>query len=993
MATVKIKNTSSYDRTGVVTLGIPFSRGFNLQSTDTLVVSNALTGYTDQKVQWYPQGARWDTGAVKYARASFKTDLTSGQEKTATVLRSNNYTGIPFSINPSLITGFLGTLFEFTIQGRTFAIPMINVALNLIEGGGTNDHYARYRYFTHLPDVGTDPQYKYIWVDLMVETHSLSNTLEFYFRFGYYRFYPTLPNASGVDPKLSLVSPVTLRISGPRSKIRWEEYKIPGISNVSTTNRVYTLINPSVLGKNSLVAGQSHCYKGVLVFDSSTTSSADLDSQILAMAVDWNSFYPITGVLPTNPSYITSSSDALNRSNTLLNYMQNPVKNITDPYNWPTICNNPNTSDAGAHGQRDYAYGLRGWPILSTTNYNWIPFLEFCTRQQAVRNNWFYSTSGTPITPTELRQAGVRIWNGTYFFSNNGETFCGFNRTLGDWDAPKAAPYGQAIWGPDKEHFTNKMFILQGFITMDWFSLEYAKMYSKYWIYANRTDNYGSYPSAISTFGTARAAGRVSEIAAFLYEFYADSELKQWVKTRLDYNLTQPFTQLVNKTANPGGTEVIRAISIQDPCGQAACLNSLQHWRPWEEAQAVLGFYLLSKAILTETPTDTHGLRMREIARDIAASVLLFGYVDGRPGSATRRFITLSFPTTAAKAAFEAGVGAVSNNIVATGLTSGANGTIYLYHTDFDTGSVSSTMLRLYLKNATGTFVAGEQVRIFTGHQGQVHVIYPFSGGCKSRAVQSPSAGYARNLTTSEEEALTYPGEDPNYAPPGFPVGYLKYNYHYYLYSLNQIQSAVVAREAASASYYTNNNSTIITKANDLLNYFNTSGYNTDNGDFEESFLCFAGYLVQNLINTSQLYVNADVMTGSSSMPSVSITIDNPEISATVSAGATNAACESRGAIATGTTVANAVVSAATTMAAASGSQGAGKGGAIVVSSYTNAVLENQIIDSVFTTNIVPGRIVHTYIRFGTLDETEVPTDDIEVSNTVSPMDSGILFE
>lgn len=1002
MASLKIKNTTSYSRTGVVTMGVPFSRAFNLQTSDVLSVANAATGYSTQKVQWYPVGARWDTGAVKYARVSFRTDLASQEEKTVALTRNASATEIPYAVSPALATAFASTIIQFSINGYTYSVPMINVALSPIEGGGSSDHYTRYRYFTHLPDNPLIPEQKYIWVELVAESYKDLNHILFYFRFGYYRLYTELSNSQGVNPRLNLTSDVTLRISGPYTKIRWEDQKIPSVTTTTATDKTYVLINPFITGKNRLVAGISHAYKGVFCYDLSDTSQAELEEQILGMAEDWRDTYPITGVMPANPSYITSSSDALNRSNTLLNYFRSPMLNIRDPYNWPTICNNPNTGDAGTHGLRDYAYGIRGWPILSTTNYNWIPFLEFCTRQQAVKNNWFYNTDGTPVTPTQFRSAGIRIWNGTYWFSNNNEKFCGFLQTFTgngtlfpSSDTPTAAPLGQNIYGPDKEHFTNKMFILQGFITMDWFSLEYAKMYANYWIHANRTDNYGGYPSSIDTFGTARAAGRVSEVGAFLYEFTGNSELKTWIQTRLTFNLNQSFTSLVNKTTNPGGLEVIRAISRQDPCGQAACLNNQTHWRPWEEAQASLGFYLLAKAILTEEPSNTYGLRMLEISRDIAGSVLMYGYADGRSTS-NRRFISLAFNTPGEMTAFKNAIGNPNNNIVGTGLTSGATGTIYLYFTDYDFGGIANIRLKVYMKNASGSFTSGEVFRLSTGATATIARIWPFAGGMKSRAVTSPTNGYARNLTTAEEEQLANPNEDPNYSvASGFEYGYLKYNYHYYLYEIVQIQTAVIAREAAALNHYGASSSQVTDRANDYINYHNSeSGYNSDNGDYNESFLCFAGYLVPNLID-SDVVANVSTTTMTMSPLTVTTTITNYAVDVSAypdSTYVTHTTSVPLVNLLNGTSV---TVTPRAMDVSASAPTSTAAGSAISnVNYYGNTTIEVPLVTSVLTSSVAITRIVNRYLKIGVEVEISTQAPVAEVLQEEYPtIPAGILDE
>lgn len=840
MPSAKIKNTTNYARTGVVTIGVPFSKADNIQSTDTFVVAGAYTGNTNQKIQWYPQGARWDNGAIKYARMSFKTDLAGLEEKTVSISKSVTSTPIPFVRNNSLWTSFIGSTFDFQIQGFHYLIP--TTSLTLVEGGQTNDHYARYKYFTHLPNQGSDPQIKYVWVELVAEVFSSLNYIQFYFRFGFYRFYPELGPTGGVAPVMILNQNPTLTIIGPRTKIRWEEYKVPNIITTSATNKTYHLIDVAIYSHNRFAAGMSHAYKGVLTYETSNTASAELQEQILAMAEDWKfpQNYPITGVMPSRPSYIASDVELLARSEVLLANLSNPVKQYRNAYNWSSINNNPNCWVAGTHGARDYAYGMRGYPFLSCTNYNWIPFLEFTTRQQATVHNWFYSTTGVPITPTDLQAAGCKIWGGCYYPVEG--SFAGFTRANDDNDRVYAGgSRWEIITAPDKEHFTNTLFILQGFVTMDYFSLEYAKMYSKMWIYSNRTDAYQWYPqSAIHSWGSPRAVGRVSQVAAFLYEFGADSELKYWIERRLDFNYSRYYALAPEVLS--GGPETVRAVGTMTPCGQGACLGPLDHWRPWEEGQSCWGLFLLAKSILSEEPTNAYGLKMMTMAKNIAATVLQFGFYDVRQ-STSRRVINIGFPNTAAATSFLTSV-SLGTNVAVRGQTSNATGTIFLYHR-YDEGAPA---VSLYLKNALGTFITGEVIRLDTGLTGTIHRIFDFFG-LKSHALTS-SLGYARGLSNSDLEHIS--NSDPaTYPSSDYPVGYLTYLRLYSVYSIIIMASAAITHYAASENFYSSNNAQLKALANEYLTYFSNAN-NVDNSDIEEYLFRFTEYLVPLNLTNSQ---------------------------------------------------------------------------------------------------------------------------------------------
>lgn len=988
MATVKVKNTTNFARTGVVTCGIPFSKGFNLQPGDFLVVNNALTGFTDQKVQWYPQGARWDSGAVKYARATFKVDLGALEEKTVTVSRSSTYNAIPFTINNSIVTGVPGTSVGLYLQN----IPewmgtweILNSA-HLIEGGGPEDHYARYKWFSHYnqSEPSVDPQRKYFWNDIVFDVYSGMDFLQFFIRFGFYRFFPNLTVPNGVDPVYTLTSAPKLGIYNARSKIRWEEYKIPVVNRWNSGGNVgaeYTLISiaDTANKQQKFAAGMSHCYKGVFAYGSSSTEEAELVDPILAMAEDWATSYPITGVMPSTPSYITSASDALNRSNILLNVLQNPIKAIAHAYNWPTTCNKPNTGFTASHGIRDYAFGLRGWPFLSTTNYNWIPMMEFTTRQQATKTNWFYGDDGNPIPPATLNSNQAYIWNGTYFFLNNNAR-CGYTRGLTTSDVPNAAQQGFTnageIYGPDKEHFTNKMFILQGLVTMDWFSLEYAKMYSKWWIYANNQNGPGSIPS----WGPSRATGRLLEVAAFLYEFGGDLELKNYVKTVIGNLIPATGSFLLNTTAFPGTPDTtVRAANVYNPCIQGACL-SVQHLRPWEETHCVLGMFVMAKCLLNENPSDTHGLFLRNAARDIAGSQAFCGYVDFRPTSinnpSNRRAITV---VDIDSHTFMSQIGDMAGQQPAVGLSSGAQGTIYLCQTDAEYLGQGST--RIYLKNCTGQFTAGETFRLATGHTATVHTVWTLIGN-QARATESPINGWGRQLAEPEYEVLI-----PN-AHPDTPVGITKYLTLYHANNDTHAGPMMVAREAAREGYYGSSSTLVFNITSNILdNWINSTMY-TDNGDFNESLLRYVGYFHPNLLSNS-ISISPSTLEFRASAPAPTTSIANQIVTVTPSSIDITLSTSS---VLISITSASVVVTPTPNLLTLSTQTVSVSASAVITATSNTLTLATQSVAYIQTVNESPGIRVTKYIEIGPRGSDQTfETENNETPSTGSPS-GGILI-
>lgn len=881
MATVKIKNTTSSARTGVVTMGVPFGRGEGIQPTDTFIVSGAYTNNnTSQKVQWEPVGVRWDDGSVKYARMTFKTDLTATQEKTVSITKTlaANATADPFIFNSGLQVNLTGTVVQFQINGINFTVPMSTLlsSTNRIAGGGTNDYYARYRYFTHLPN-NVDPKVKYLWVDFVAEVFSGLNYVQFYFRYGYYRFYPQITNHTGVDPVFNLTQSPTLHIIGPRTAIRYEDYVIPSVQTLSTTDKIFNLVNMSQPRANLIPMGGSRCLKGVMVFETSATATAELEEQILAMSTDWKYNYPITGVMPPRPSYIASDAEYLTRSNTLLNTLKGQSSGLRTPFNWPGIFNLADIPRAGIHGYRDYAYGLKGMAIFGPDNYNWIPYLEWATRQASLWPNWYLTDSGNPIPPQVFYNATCRIWGGTYYQSNE-LSYAGFTSGVAEWHTnySQGSSY-YAFLGPDKEHWTTTMIALQAFITMDWFGSMWMEHYTKHWIYANRTDQVPWWqPTAADYWGTSRAVGRGSQNAAFFYEFTADTELKYWIDNRWAFNYLIHFWGL-NQTNNPGSPlTYARCANVQDPSVQGSGLNEKVHWRPWEEGQACFGLYLLAKAVLNSDPTDTVALQTLSFARDIAASVLVNGFVDYRSGTGRQRLELGVYNEAFVQSAIhgnQIGVG-----VTAVGLTSGATGTIFLYGDGTDgRDSFGVNLIRLEMNNCNGVFQSGETIRLSTGVTYTVFYVYRFVG-LKSHDINT-SLGYGRSMTQADKFAIG--PQDGNYPLRNAPVGNFVHYRTYEPYGLNVTACLPIVKEAALLNYYSDSNSTLLSTAIDYFDTFDTD-YSTDNGDINESFVQFAGYLITDTVVTLPRTVYVSPTRSYTAIPDVTTVLENTQVNASV---------------------------------------------------------------------------------------------------------------
>lgn len=132
--TVTIQNDTSYSRNSYVTLGIPFPSG-NLFSGQALVVDGATS--QREYVQWYPQGARWADGSVKYARATFPVSIGANAEKDTVEVHNNSTSGGATStFNVPIQADINDTRLEFSFLRKEYQLRRYRITGWASDGAG-----------------------------------------------------------------------------------------------------------------------------------------------------------------------------------------------------------------------------------------------------------------------------------------------------------------------------------------------------------------------------------------------------------------------------------------------------------------------------------------------------------------------------------------------------------------------------------------------------------------------------------------------------------------------------------------------------------------------------------------------------------------------------------------------------------------------------------------------------------------------------------------
>jgi hypothetical protein len=243
MADIQLLNDTPYDRTDIITVGIPYGPG-ELSDTGTQLICHGATSQS-QIVQWYPQGALHPDGSYRYIRASFRADLLAHQSptwaggKAVKINSSGTPTAVPYSIPGAVLQGIGSVVINLFVNGSTHRVNLLDGALELVEGGGTNDHYARFRVFKRMTGL---PQ---IWTEIVYDVLSNLNHVRFWFRFGYSYAETGKGTSAGSYPtkRFYLNDEVKLQIIGPTVHLRYEDYKTRA-KTVSGVTTEYTLISP-----------------------------------------------------------------------------------------------------------------------------------------------------------------------------------------------------------------------------------------------------------------------------------------------------------------------------------------------------------------------------------------------------------------------------------------------------------------------------------------------------------------------------------------------------------------------------------------------------------------------------------------------------------------------------------------------------------------------------------------------------------------------------
>lgn len=810
-------------RDDVVTCGVPFDPGQLWSEGQTITI----TGATDspQRAQWYALPARHPDGSIKYARVSYRIESvpTPPSYKDATLRINGSYN--PRTFDPSTSAAFNSAVIEFSVNGTILQIPLSSGTL--IEGGGPEDHYARYQWKGRIPTI------RNIWVEFTWDILSGMEHVKFWLRFGnsiIYRGYRNTGSPYSNTFRFQLTSPITLTIRNVGSTVYLKDYEIESYTSITNGTR-YTIIDSGNWQANAdkFVGGLSKSIKGsILTNQLSNTAAAESNWPTSTIALNWPGRVPSYFADNPRPAYVTTDQvgrDLIQNGN----YIGARNTLVRHPYQTGPYSMTPDSSATGDNGWGGTLYwNLSMYHVFKSMWPVEIPIWEFSQRTLCFRMCWFYEEDLSPINYDNYPL--LYLWY-TSIHQNWGfvqESLGYYQPTQDNW-LPRD-PAGKEWRGLDEQHQQSSNDMLVALVTCDYLSMKIADFWTQIQAIKMSTVTPSDYMNIIIG---GRDYARPMMTAAMLYEITRNKTLLESIRQRV-YQLYGYMTGPRSGNDPSGrygcaqdGLDKLKWVSGMGAANQVGDLpDGLPHTYIWQDgfvANALYEVYKVFKGYDSST-LRTIASYARKMSFDLAASCTLYGMHKFGPGSLynwdafqVRVAGNPSFGNTAEMLKWNLGT-------TVTGLTSGATGVIFKCERVEVVAQQTYNVL-LFLKNVTGTFVS-ENVR--NNSSGEVQAIQSFARGYYGMPA------YYVNLYGSDTERQTPRTRaqlEENTPTPwdNDLIGALRYGLFYRAYSKWQQATASIALAGYLENYYTSTSTVTVsdlrTKAIDIL----LGSYNTTN--------------------------------------------------------------------------------------------------------------------------------------------------------------------
>ena len=852
---IRTINKTNQDRFDVITCGVPFPKGTVFSEGDRISVDIPNIGPI--LTQWYPIGNRYSDGSIKYGKVSYRTLIAAGSVQDVSLTLRGNY--IALAATPGIsntqrdsTTALLRLNNQISltnpVTGTVYPNGIPLGAATLIEGGGPEDHYARYKWFgryTNIPNIWVEFTY-----DILLGAGF--DQIKFWLRFGNSLIERgwssnTGPNASTYN--FSLSSSVDLDIlppSGGTSSLVMEAYDTVAIANISGGRR-YRLIEPGFPSQSGFRAGLARCVKGTINYSNSTTAVADITSPTMSMSLQWDGNAPPWFENNPRPAYITN--EGVGYSLIENGHIPGQLPPPAEPATRSVFSLKPATSGPGGQGWGGSAFWQN--PLYHIVKSKWpaeLILVDRSLRNTCFRNAWWVESNGTSLLranyPNTFFYYTSLFFGGSsaYDFLGYGQANYGPGMLINEYQNGS----GENYEGPDPQHCQMTSDWMGALMTCDYHGLEAARVWSEIWSINIATDTPNTFINGVDA---ARANGRGLMTAIMLYEITGSPTLKQAIYNRflrvynlMNGNMLPPIynTNSFDRYGCPiRALDRIRFIQLEQGNQVGNLVNSVQlnrsHAYTWQEAIAAGAYYQLYSILSRENPNDSVALKARELAYDISATVVNVSPKFGVGTPNNWEYISINIPgiRTLASSGNVSAVTALCQQFNlgtdVVGQTSGTTGTIFFQIVGEE--MIGGDAVTMYIKNVSGPgFVVGESLLNTTsGQTRSISLVYRGYAGVVAYRVDHTIGAPYTNMTESIFNQRQTPWTrtqletfDTNAIGFGQYLGSSPYALYYIPYLQWQLQCAAIAKEGCLNGFYSDSPGVtvaqLLAKCNDMIN-------------------------------------------------------------------------------------------------------------------------------------------------------------------------------
>lgn len=537
--TAQLENRDNAARTDVVRHGIGLLPG-ELGPADLGVTELKAVGATatQERVQWRPFGRRYIDGSFKYIEASYRADLTSGQEKQVTISAGTSTTLNAFALSAAATTGVAAGSISFQVNGitRTLTLASIVQPGNVVIDPGVNGCKARYRVTGRLETVPTTQAYA-VAFEVTLDLYSGVDYANVYVKYGYGLASSTvLVNGGNAwnNRFLNVTTAATIATTNVACYMMWEAQRFHAVSHVGP--HVFTIHDPNMVGgvlREKWPFGLLYRRKGRIFFGA-TPAGTKKEFDTRGMAMDWSSKNSSPyGLVAAYPGYVSGRTNAIVRIKAFRDTYE-AAGQTADPLGSSGLYNQYRSDGTGEAGVLGFGSN-HGQVMLRAGHPGMLEVMEREAYQDSLRLSDYLDENGIPWEHTAHPE--VNIDHGRPIEAAADQFGINLPVLSVSTEAPRAFGIGDPWTGLDTAHWATVAQMQAALCGCDYLLLdEFDNMYRQQVIASTYTDKFFNSFTPISN--SARDFGRGQALAhVTVYEVTGDAGVLDSLRSRIRVNM------------------------------------------------------------------------------------------------------------------------------------------------------------------------------------------------------------------------------------------------------------------------------------------------------------------------------------------------------------------------------------------------------------------------------------------------------------------------